>query len=312
MNFKHVSLFTMLILGIFLTSCEKDDTDLTPDPNEKQGKLELSITDAPVDDPAVKNVFVAIADVKIDGQSMPGFSPVAFDLLTLQNGITALLASDSVKSASYSEVTLILDPSECYVEDIDGNRHNLDPDDVNIKLNHEFDVLEDSVTHLLVDFDLRKTIRRDLSDSTDRYNFVSGSDLASGVRIFDKSVAGQLTGECKDISTGSELIVAYLYEKGEFEESTEVDLSDESNLRFKNAVSSAMVMVDGKYNFPFLESGEYELHLASYLENDSSGVVEFRGLLEVEADDMQDVLNISIESFGKTEIDIAVVGLLPL
>lgn len=311
MNFKQASFFFMLILGIFLTSCEKDDTDLTPDPNEKQGKLELEITDAPVDDPAVKNVFVAIADLKINGKSMPGFSPIAFDLLTLQNGTTALLASDSVKAASYSEVTINLDPDECYVEDIDGNRHNLDPDEVKIQLTHEFDVLEDSVTQLLVDFDLRKTIRRNLSDSTDRYDFVSGSELASGVRILNKSTAGQLVGECTDVTTGSELIIAYLYKKGEFDESTEVDISDESQLRFKKAVSSARVMADGKYNFPFLESGEYEMHLASYQENDSTGEGEFRGILDVESN-LEDILNISIESASQTEIDLSVVGLLPL
>lgn len=311
MNFKHASFFTMLILGIFLISCEKD-TDLTPDPNEKQGKLELEITDAPVDDPAVKSVFVALADVKINGQSMPDFSPVTLDLLTLQNGTTALLASDSIKVGTYNEVAFILDPDECYVEDIDENRHNLDPDDVNIQLGHEFKVLEDSITKLIVDFDLRKTIQRDLSDSTDRYDFVSGEDLAKGLRILDKSTAGQLKGVCNDVSVGSEIIVAYLYEKGEFDASTEVDISDESELRFKNAVSSARVQEDGKYIFPFLMGGEYELHFASYLEDDSSGIVEFRGMLEVEATDVQDVLNISIEPSGKTEIDISVVGLLPL
>ena len=311
MNMKHASFFTLLILGIFFTSCEKD-TDLTPNPDEKQGMLEVEITDAPIDDPAVKSVFVTFADLQIDDQSMPQFTPVTIDLLTLQNGTTAVLGSDSINIGSYNEVALILDANECYVEDVNGNRHDLEPEEVKVELNHAFDVQEDSSLQLLVDFDLRKTVHRDGNDSTDRYDFVPSGDLQQGLRIMNKAETGQLTGLCEDVSTESEMIVAYIYKKGEFNADTETEIENESQLRFKNAVTSTMVQSDGNYTFPFLESGEYELHFASYLENSSTDEVEFRGLLEVNAGALDDVLNITIESSTETEIDLSVTGLLPL
>lgn len=311
MNFKHASFFTFLILGLFLTSCEKDD-DLTPDKNEKQGMIELEITDAPVDDPAVKSVFVTFADVQINGESMPGFSPVSVDLASFTNGATYLLGADSAKVGTYDRVTLILDPEECYVQDTDENKHLLNPEETTLELTHEFDLQEDSTVTILVDFDLRKAVQRSASDSTDRYDFVSAADLMSSLRIMNKTTTGQLKGAVTDASTGSDLIVAYLYAKGDYEASTETEGANETGLRFKKAISSALVQTDGTYNFPYLESGEYELHFASFDKNGSSQEVEFRGMLEVNASVLEDILNIDIESSGTTEIDLSVTGLLPL
>src|SRR5690554_6245870 len=164
MNLKHASFFTMLIMGLFLMSCE-EETDLTPDPDEKQGMFELEITDAPVDDPAVKSVFVTISDVQIDDQSFPGFTATTLDLLTLQDGTTSVLSSDSINVGTYNEIALVLDTTNCYVEDFEGNRHDLSAEIDKIEVAHEFSITEDSAVRLVVDFDLRKTIQRDLNDS---------------------------------------------------------------------------------------------------------------------------------------------------
>ncbi|HLU94541.1 MAG TPA: DUF4382 domain-containing protein [Membranihabitans sp.] len=310
MNLKHASFFTMLILGLFLTSCE-EDTDLTPDPDEKQGKFELEITDAPVDDPAVKSVFVTISDVQIDDQSLPDFSPVTLDLLTLQNGTTSMLGSDSITVGTYNDIAIVLDTGECYVEDVDGIRHDLIPETSVIELAHEFTVSEDSAVQLVLDFDLRKTVHRNLTDSIDRYDFVSASDMTNALRIVDKATVGQLTGQVTDASTESDIIVAYVYEQGEFDANTEADVSDESQIRFANAVSSAMVQPDGSYDFSFLESGEYELQFGSFDENTTTGETEFRGILEVDPSMMEDVLNITVTPSVTTEVDLSVTGLLP-
>src|SRR5690606_5217333 len=310
MNLKHASFFTMLILGLFLTSCE-EDTDLTPDPDEKQGKFELEITDAPVDDPAVKSVFVTISDVQIDDQSLPDFSPVTLDLLTLQNGTTSMLGSDSITVGTYTDIAVVLDTGECYVEDVDGIRHDLIPATSVIELAHAFTVSEDSAVQLVLDFDLRKTVHRNLTDSIDRYDFVSASDMTNALRIVDKATVGQLTGQVTDASTESDIIVAYVYEQGEFDAGAEADVSDESQIRFANAVSSAMVQPDGSYDFSFLESGEYELQFGSFDENTTTGETEFRGILEVDPSMMEDVLNITVTPSVTTEVDLSVTGLLP-
>lgn len=310
MNLKHVSFFALLILGMFLMSCEEEN-DLTPDPDEKRGMFELEITDAPVDDPDVKSVFVTIKDVQIDDQSLPGFSPVTLDLLTLQNGNTSLLSSDSIGVGTYNELALILDTSDCYIEDIQGNRHPLEAEIDKLEVSHEFSIMEDSAVRLVVDFDLRKTIQRNESDSLDRYDFVQAPALVNGLRVVNKDEAGQLMGEVVNQSGVSGMIIAYVYEKGEFDMEAETD-TPENGLQFPNAVTSTMVQNDGTYHFPFLEDGEYELHFVSYQEDPITHEIAFNGVLEVDSDVQDEILNISIEPSSITEIDLSVIGLLPL
>lgn len=311
MTIRFARLFTLMFLGLALVSCEKD-SDLNPDEQKKQGTLELEITDAPVDDPAIKSVFVTIADVQVEGQSMPGFNPVEVDLLTLQDGTVELLSASSIKVGAYGQMTLVLDPEKCYVEEFNETRHALLPEEAKLEMMHDFIVEEDSTVRLLVDFDLRKSIRRNMQDSTDKYDFVASSELVQALRVLDKDKAGQLSGKCNDASTGSEMIVAFLYKKGEFDATIETEDSAESQLRFKNAVTSALVKENGTYLFPFITAGNYEMHFASYDVQDSTKQVQFRGLLEVGNSGMADVLDISIESAGKTELDLSITGLLPL
>lgn len=310
MNLKHASFFTMLIMGLLLMSCE-EDTDLTPDPDEKQGMFELEITDAPVDDPAVKSVFVTISDVQIDDQSLPDFSPVTVDLLTLRNGNTSVLGSDSINVGTYNEIALILDTSDCYIEDVDGNRHQLVAEVEKLEVPYEFSVTEDSAVSLVVDFDLRKTIRRDLNDSIDRYEFAPASDLVNGLRVINKDEAGQLMGQITDLTGQSDMIVAYVYEKGDFDASTEAEVG-EDEIQFSNAVTSTLVESDGSYHFAFLEEGEYEMHFASFDEDPVTEEVQLNGVLEVESSVQEEVLNITIEPSSTIEIDLSVTGLLPL
>lgn len=310
MNLKHASFFTMLIMGLFLMSCE-EDTDLTPDPDEKQGMFELEITDAPVDDPAVKSVFVTISDVQIDDQSLPDFSPVTVDLLTLRNGNTSVLGSDSINVGTYNEIALILDTSDCYIEDVDGNRHQLVAEVEKLEVPYEFSVTEDSAVSLVVDFDLRKTIRRDLNDSIDRYEFAPASDLVNGLRVINKDEAGQLMGQITDLTGQSDMIVAYVYEKGDFDASTEAEVG-EDEIQFSNAITSTLVESDGTYHFAFLEEGEYEMHFASFDEDPVTEEVQLNGVLEVESSVQEEVLNITIEPSSTIEIDLSVTGLLPL
>jgi len=273
--------------------------------------FELEITDAPVDDPAVKSVFVTISDVQIDDQSLPDFSPVTVDLLTLRNGNTSVLGSDSINVGTYNEIALILDTSDCYIEDVDGNRHQLVAEVEKLEVPYEFSVTEDSAVSLVVDFDLRKTIRRDLNDSIDRYEFAPASDLVNGLRIINKDEAGQLMGQITDLTGQSDMIVAYVYEKGDFDASTEAEVG-EDEIQFSNAVTSTLVESDGSYHFAFLEEGEYEMHFASFDEDPVTEEVRLNGVLEVESSVQEEVLNITIEPSSTIEIDLSVTGLLPL
>src|SRR5690606_3459694 len=105
-----------------------------------------------------------ISDVQIDDQSLPDFSPVTLDLLTLQNGTTSMLGSDSITVGTYNDIAIVLDTGECYVEDVDGIRHDLIPETSVIELAHEFTVSEDQRFQLRWIFGLCKIVHRNLTD----------------------------------------------------------------------------------------------------------------------------------------------------
>src|SRR5688572_27253765 len=80
--------------------------------NEPMGKgdVDFEITDAPCDDASVKGVFVTIAEVRIDGKPIPGFTKQTIDLKAYQEGNTKLLVgAKQLDAKSYNNLTLVLD-----------------------------------------------------------------------------------------------------------------------------------------------------------------------------------------------------------
>src|SRR5258708_29601433 len=74
-----------------------------------KGEAEFQITDAPSDDASIQGVFVTVADVKVDGQSLSGFTKQTIDLKAYQQGSTKLLGTAQFNAKAYSNVTLVLD-----------------------------------------------------------------------------------------------------------------------------------------------------------------------------------------------------------
>jgi len=83
--------------------------DDTSEPMGK-GDVEFEITDAPSDDASVKGVWVTVADLKVDGKSVPSFAKQTIDLTAYQEGNTKLLATaGQLDAKSYNKLTLVLD-----------------------------------------------------------------------------------------------------------------------------------------------------------------------------------------------------------
>jgi len=276
----------LMACSILFFNCNKDE-------DSDRGQVSVEITDAPADDSNIEAVFVTVADVKIDGESMDGFSgKQTIDIMAYQNGNVKALGLGNIDAEAYNEITIVLDYDTdatgnspgCYVETTDNMKHDLSGQasgTAEIAASGAFEVMSDMQTDIVVDFDIRKAIRRSSSSSNSSdYEFVSSTELSSSLRTVAKANAGMITGTCNDNSaSGTDKIVVYAYKKGSFNSSTETSGQGESSVMFANAVTSAEVDANGEFTLAFLESGDYEVHAASYQEN-SAGGFDFQGVFE--------------------------------
>lgn len=313
MMFRNFLFSAIALSMLIFTSCQKDD-----DGDDFQGTLQLEITDAPVDDANVKSVFVTVADVKVNGQSLEGFNKTTVDLMTLQNGNTTDLVMTDLDAKSYSNITLVLDhesdesgnPVGCYLETVDGTKHTLTSSDIDIQVDYDFDVASNSTTNLVVDFDLRKSIRR-TSGGSSQYSFVSSTEMNNALRVVAKNKTGTIQGSCNDEVVNNAKVIVYAYHENELNVNNEVEGSSQSDLQFHNAVSSAVVGEDGNYELHFLEEGTYELYFAPYRRN-SEGELILNGTLILDVLSGVNLSLVDVDASSSTTVNINITGILPL
>lgn len=261
-----------------------------------QGEVEFEITDAPTDDANVKGVIVTVADIKVDGQSIAGFTKQTIDLKAYFDGNTKFLGNAVMNAKTYSNVVLVLDLDSdvqgnspgCYVLGQDNIKYKLKSTatgKTDIVINQSWRAVKNAKTKIVMDFDLRKSIKYS-DDPSIRYNFVSDNNLKAAVRLVAREKSGTIKGTYQDDSnTDAEKIIVYAYKKGTFNASTETQAQGTDGVYFKNAVASTEIKesLTGKvYTLAFLQEGEYELHFAAYSKNTTTGRVSFDAMLQSE------------------------------
>jgi hypothetical protein len=285
-----------------------------------EGDVEFEITDSPIDDANVKSVMVTVADVKVDGQSLSGFTKQTIDLKAYQDGNTKLLGNAHMAARTYSKITLVLDLDAdangnapgCYVLSQDNTKYKLKSTTsgkTDITISQGWKVAKETTTKIVMDFDLRKSVRYS-DDPAIRYSFVSDANLQSAVRVVTKEKSGTIKGSYEESSSvNAETIVVYAYKKGTFNATTETQAQGADGIQFKNAVASAGVKesLTGKvFTVAYLPEGEYELHFAAYSKNTTSGKVAFEAMLQSETNVDGSVANI-IKVQGSASINISAV-----
>lgn len=250
-----------------------------------KGEVDFEITDAPSDDANIKSVMVTVAEIKVNGKAIPGFTKQTIDLMAYQEGSTKLLGTAQLDSKAYSSLTLVLELNNdafgsapgCYVKTVDGTKYKLQSTAsgmAEVVVNDSWNVTSGTKNRIVMDFDLRKSIRYS-DDPSMKYSFVSESNLNSAVRLVSKEKSGTIKGTYQEESSvDSEKIIVYAYRKGTFNASTETEGQTADNIFFKNAVASAEVKqtLTGKtFTLAFLEEGEYELHFYAYDQDSATG-----------------------------------------
>ncbi|MFT6000758.1 MAG: hypothetical protein ACI81P_003221 [Neolewinella sp.] len=151
--------YPVLIFFIFLATGCDDDTAVTT----SEGRFFVEITDAPVDDPNVSAVFITVADVKVDGQSVEGFSKTTIELSSLQNGVTEMLVAAALEAKAYNNVEIVLDDATdaagnspgCYAMTNDNEKVALDvAGDGALSVNNSgFNLTQGATIAAVIDFD---------------------------------------------------------------------------------------------------------------------------------------------------------------
>ena len=229
------------------------------------GKLALSITDAPIDDENIEGVFLTFERIEVrsknDGwKTLEEFDePVTIDLLSYQNGESYFLTEKEMPADTYDEIRLVLDMSQegTYILYKDGAKQQLkvpSGSQSGYKVKGEFVVPIGGVVNLTLDWDLRKAIVK--AGNSGMYI------LKPTVRLIANNDASMIRGEVAD-SIGLEKIIVYAYNDGTFTEAEYEDVATEED-RFLNAITSGAVDDNGRFTLAFLSHGIYDLYFVEY------------------------------------------------
>ena len=177
-----------------------------------------------------------------------------------------------------------------------------------ININDEAEIFADAQNELVLDFDLRKSLKQEAGT----YSFVSESQLENNIRAVNKANTGIVTGSVDNTSEANgEVVVAYAYQEGSYNESE--SNANSEGINFSNAVSSSVVSdSNGEFEIHFLEEGDYELHFASYSDIDDDGELEFSGMVEASTASSLDLSGFSVEANSEVNLQITFTGLLGL
>lgn len=302
---------TVLAVALAFTSCQKDNSG-----NSGSASTTIKVTDAPIDDANVSGAFVTITDVKLDGQSVQGFTKITIDLMAYQNGATKTLGNFNLQGKTYSSITFVLDfdadasgnAPGCYVLGTGGTKHKLQTTTNTFTVTKNFTLQSASSNSIIADFDLRKIITHQ-SGTADHFDFVTAAELQSSVRLVVENQTGTISGTLTGNTSGSEKVIAYAYKKGTFNRTAEMQASGASGIEFKNAISSSLVSGTGSYKLNFLEAGDYEIHFASYKDTDANNEFELKGTLIVTSG--IDILGLTVNSNTTLTANVLASGVLP-
>ena len=311
-NYLKISGLALIAL-VGMMSCSKND-DAAMEGESYNTSFE--VTDAPIDNADVEAVFVTITNVSVDGKSLEGFNATTVNLAALVNGKTEALGNLDLQAKSYSSIVFELDFDKdvngdapgCYVEKANGEKDALVATSNKITINDTFEVLANATNVIVIDFDLRKTIKEEKDGLSSDFNFVTMAELTAGIRTVNAELTGKISGSANDANNTSDKIIVYAYEKGTFNADVETQGKGESEVTFANAVTSAEVKgLSGSYSLDFLEEGEYELIFASYKEDDNSEFY-FNALLNVESTTGLNLGAIEVSSALQISANVTVTG----
>lgn len=173
----------LLVILALIMGCEKEPGD---------GRLKIEVYDnpPPVD---AEHIYIEITEVSVhssdEGWQTLVQSPATYDFLKLVNGVTAVLCDVPLEPGHYTQIRLVVaDTSEVIINNISYPLVVPSGVETGVKLSLAFDVEEDELIEILVDFDASKSI------TWSHPNYL----LRPAFRAFKKVLSGTVSGTIKD------------------------------------------------------------------------------------------------------------------
>ncbi|MCM4157989.1 DUF4382 domain-containing protein [Gramella sp. AN32] len=314
MLFKNLSRLGLLLGLALFVSCSEDDSIGNPDSGSESNPTAVYITDSPVDEANVEAVFITVSEVKVNGKAIEGFSKTTLEISSLTKGRTELLGQLNLQSGTTSDIVLVLSDTDTsgsgpgnYVRTRGGTKQKISSaSEINIK--DQVEIVESAQNEIVLDFDLRKSLKQE----GENYSFVSEGQLENNIRAVNTINTGTVKGSVDNLSeSNSETVVAFAYKKDTFNESE--DNANGEGIRFGNAVSSSVVSEsNGNFEIHFLEEGDYELHFASFSDDDQDGKLEFSGMIKATTLSNLNLNGFTVKSNSEVDLQISFTGLLGL
>jgi uncharacterized protein DUF4382 len=162
------SLHHAVLLGLSLALLASCNHSSSPSVSGGMGRLEINMTDAPIDLSTVASVVVTISDVLVypgtEGMSEDSAPPIVlsthpqtFDLLTLTGGATDLLASGEVPAGFYQRIRLEISSANLTYKDGTMSNLKIDSNKVDIPIGFQLAVNADKT--IVLDFDAGASVQ---------------------------------------------------------------------------------------------------------------------------------------------------------
>lgn len=152
---KRLATVLALCAGCAAESAPDSNGDSSPRPP----KLQVVLTDAPGDFDAV---WVNIASVAVESAGewkMLAETPQRFDLLTLQNDVTAALGDAELEPGTYGQLRLMVDSASVVVDGTESPLQIASGAQTGIKINLDQAIEPDTTYALTLDFDASKSVK---------------------------------------------------------------------------------------------------------------------------------------------------------
>src|SRR5262245_9272414 len=159
MTGRAPSCFTVGVLLLSLAACSGNHDDGVSSMSGK-GHVAVSLTDAPLDIDTVQSVIVTLDSVEVfsggtDSSSADRVELMAraetFDLLTLTDGVTTLLAEGDLPTGSYKKIRTGVRDAHLVFKDL--TEQNLKIDSHKVDINLPFEIIQDDNLLVTLDFD---------------------------------------------------------------------------------------------------------------------------------------------------------------
>ncbi|MCC5813085.1 MAG: DUF4382 domain-containing protein [Ectothiorhodospiraceae bacterium] len=272
---EHAGLAAVLVAALALAGCwsTEDRSGNGGNGGDSNGRLTLSITDAPVDDAEVVGLELTGIELKLVEDDDEGAIQFLFDqpreienLLDLQGGARDILVQNlSVPPGEYEWITLLFVPdgasggeilTTSYVQFLGGGWFGLaipgDPE-IGFRLQENFTIPAGEHADLVLDIDLRRALV-----PTDEAGLSSYYFLRPMMRLVDRQSSGHIEGTVASLTAGAAgcTPAVYVFEEGDEPR----DVFDNEGPITTGLVRQAATTLY-RYSIGFLPEGTYDLAL---------------------------------------------------